>query len=76
MKKNELRFLKTLNGDILVSLWNIRTDTHYNRLIDGAHGDTKMETVWSLIKWLYRYGNLTELFYIRSIKYEPIQNKD
>ena len=76
MKKNELRFLKTLNGDILVSLWNIRTDTHYNRLIDGAYGDTKMEAVWSLIKWLYRYGNLTELFYIRSIKYEPIQNKD
>ena len=70
MKKNELRFLKTLNGDILVSLWNIRTDTHYNRLIDGAYGDTKMDAVWALIKWLYRYGDLTELFYIRSIKYE------
>lgn len=70
MKKNELRFSKTLNGDILVSLWNIRTDTHYNYLIDGAHGDTKMKAVWALIKWLYRYGNLTELFYIKSIKYE------
>ena len=70
MKKNELRFSKTLIGDIIVSLWHIKTDTHYNYLIAGAHGDTKMGAVWSLIKWLYRYGNLTELFYIRSIKYE------
>ena len=70
MKKNELRFSKTLNGDILVSLWGIRTDIHYNYLIDGAHGDTKMKAVLALIKWLYRYGNLTELFYIKSLKYE------
>ena len=70
MKKNELRFLRTLTGDVLVSLWRIRRDFHCDLLIDGAYGDTKMEAVWSLIKWLYRYGNLTELFYIRSIKYE------
>ena len=76
MKKNELRFSKTLIGDIHVSLWRIRRDFHCDCLIDGAYGDTKMEAVWSLIKWLYRYGNLTELFYIRSIKYELIQNKD
>lgn len=50
MKENELRFSKTLNGDILVSLWTIKTDTHYNYLIDGAHGDTKMKAVWALIK--------------------------
>ena len=70
MKKNELRFSRTLTGDILVSLWRIRRDFLYDRLIGGAYGDTKMKAVWSLIKWLYRYGNLTELFYIRSIKYE------
>ena len=70
MKKNELRFSKTLNGDILVSLWTIRPDYSCNYLIDGAYGDTRMKAVWALIKWLYRYGNLTELFYIRSIKYE------
>jgi hypothetical protein len=70
MKKNELRFSKTLNGDILVSLWSINTDTHYNYLIGGAHGDTKMKAVWALIKWLYRYGNLNELFYIKSVKHE------
>lgn len=70
MKKNELRFSKTLNGDILVSLWTIRPDCSCNYLIDGAYGDTKMKAVWALIKWLYRYGNLTELFYIRSIKDE------
>jgi hypothetical protein len=70
MKKNELRFSRTLIGDIHVSLWRIRRDFHCDRLIDGAYGDTKMEAVWSLIKWLYRYGDLTELFYIRSIKYE------
>lgn len=70
MKKNELGFSKTLNGDILVSLWTIRPDCSCNYLIDGAYGDTRMKAVWALIKWLYRYGNLTELFYIRSIKYE------
>ena len=70
MKKNELRFSKTLNGDILVSLWTIRPDCSCNYLIDGAYGDTKMKAIWALIKWLYRYGNLTELFYIRGIKYE------
>ena len=70
MKKNELRFSRTLIGDIHVSLWRIRRDFHCDYLIDGACGDTKMEAVWSLIKWLYRYGDLTELFYIRSIKYE------
>lgn len=76
MKKNELRFSRTPIGDIHVSLWRIRRDYHRDYLIDAACGDTKMEAVLSLIKWLYRYGNLTELFYIRSIKYEPIQNKD
>lgn len=70
MKKNELRFSKTLNGDILVSLWTIRPDCSCDYLIGGANGDTKMKAVLALIKWLYRYGNLTELFYIRSIKYE------
>ena len=70
MKKNELRFSRTLIGDIHVSLWRIRIDFHCDRLIDGAYGDAKMEAVWALIKWLYRYGDLTELFYIRSIKYE------
>lgn len=70
MKKNELRFSKTLNGDILVSLWTIRPDYSCDYLIGGANGDTKMKAVLSLIKWLYCYGNLIELFYIRSIKYE------
>lgn len=69
MKKNELRFSRTPIGDTHVSLWRIRRDFHCDYLIGGAYGDTKMEAVWSLIKWLYRYGNLTELFYIRSIKY-------
>lgn len=70
MKKNELRFSKTLIGEYLVSLWSIRPDCSCDYLIDGAYGDTKMKAVWALIKWLYRYGNLTELFYIKSIKYE------
>ena len=70
MKKNELRFSRTLIGDIHVSLWRIRRGFYYDHLIGGAYGDTKMKDVWSLIKWLYRYGNLTELFYIKSIKYE------
>ena len=76
MKKNELRFTRSPIGDILVSLWSIRRDFHCDYLIDGAYGDTKIKAVWALIKWLYRYGGLTELFYIRSIKYESIQNKD
>ena len=70
MKKNELRFARSPIGDILVSLWSIRRDFHCDYLIDGAYGDTKIKAVWELIKWLYRYGNLNELFYIRSIKYE------
>ena len=45
MKKNELRFSRTLTGDILVSLWRIRRDFHCDLLIDGAYGDTKMEAV-------------------------------
>jgi hypothetical protein len=45
MKKNELRFSRTLIGDIHVSLWRIRKDFHCDRLIDGAYGDTKMEAV-------------------------------
>ena len=76
MKKNELRFARSPTGDILVSLWSIRRDFHCDYLIDGAYGDTKIKAVWALIKWLYRYGSLNELFYIRSIKYEPIQSKD
>jgi hypothetical protein len=70
MRKNELRFARSPIGDILVSLWSIRRDFHCDYLIDGAYGDTKIKAVWALIKWLYRYGNLNELFYIRSIKYE------
>ena len=70
MKMNELRFTRSPIGDILVSLWSIRRDFHCDYLIAGAYGDTKIKAVWALIKWLYRYGNLNELFYIRSIKYE------
>jgi hypothetical protein len=70
MRKNELRFARSPIGDILVSLWSIRRDFHCDYLIAGAYGDTKIKAVWALIKWLYRYGNLNELFYIRSIKYE------
>ena len=70
MKKNEIRFTRSPIGDILVSLWSIRRDFHCDYLIDGAYGDTKIKAVWALIKWLYRYGKLAELLYIKSIKDE------
>lgn len=70
MKKNELRISKTLIGQYLFSLWILKTYPYNDWLITGATGKTKVKAFLSLIKWLYRYGNLNELLYIRSIKYE------
>lgn len=72
MKRNELRFGKSYLGEYLVSLWAVKQKPDKDRMISGSFGKTKFKAFVNLIRWLKKYNNLKELFYVRSIKMENI----
>lgn len=72
MKRNELRFGKSYLGECLVSLWAVKQKPDKDWMISGSCGKTKFKAFVNLIRWLKKYNNLKELFYVRSIKMENI----
>lgn len=69
MNRNELRFEKNYLGEYKVSLWVVKTKPYTDWLISGGSGKTKFKAFVNLIRWLKKYNNLKELFYVRSIKW-------
>lgn len=72
MKRNELRFGKNYLGEYKVSLWVVKQKHYKDWLMSGGSGKTKFKAFVNLIRWLKKYNNLKELFYVRSIKMENI----
>lgn len=72
MKRDELRFGKNHLGEYVVSLWVVKQKPYKDWLISGGSGKTKSKAFVNLIRWLKKYNNLKELFYVRSIKKENI----